>query len=172
MRGDLDETLARMRRREEALRRRSGEPAGTTGDEPGPPAPAAGGDQTDGRAAGTGWAGGEPAHEAAPRHVLADVAEALQAAVAAHPGSAVTARIDHDGQAYDLRVAWVGSEVVVTGQPVTSPPAWPLSTNTVPGWSAGPDGLNPDPAARLAELIRRDPSLLAGEQPTGRPDGG
>ena len=30
----------------------------------------------------------------------------------------------------------------------------------MPAWAPGPDGLTPDPAARLAELIRRDPTLL------------
>lgn len=99
--------------------------------------------------------------------MLDDVAEALRAAVAVHPGTAVTARIDHDGQAYDLRVAWTGQEVTVTGQPVAAPPSWPLSANTVAGWPAREESLTGDPAARLAELIRRDPSLLTSEGPPG-----
>ncbi|MBX7264977.1 hypothetical protein KIF24_02160 [Micromonospora sp. Llam7] len=168
MRGGLDETLARMRRREEALRRRSTEPATATGEPSGPQpdrAPGFGERRADGRNAGPGWAGThEPAHEAPPRHVVEEVAEALRVAVAAHPGSAVTARVEHDGQAYDLRVAWVDQAVTVTAQPATPPPAWPMSANTVPGWSSAQD-VSADPAARLAELIRRDPSLLTGEEP-------
>ncbi|WP_204290326.1 hypothetical protein [Micromonospora gifhornensis] len=159
MRGGLDETLARMRRREEALRLRSTEPAdGESGSADGTPPSGAGG-----RNDGTGWA---PPREAGG-HVLDDVAEALRAAVAVHPGTAVTARIDHDGQAYDLRVAWTGQEVTVTGQPVATPPSWPLSANTVAGWPARQESLTGDPAARLAELIRRDPSLLTSEGPPG-----
>ncbi|PMR62891.1 hypothetical protein C1A38_00820 [Verrucosispora sp. ts21] len=159
MRGGLDETLARMRRREEALRRRSTEPAdGESGSADGAPPSSA-----DGRNDGTGWA----PHREAGGHVLDDVAEALRAAVAVHPGTAVTARIDHDGQAYDLRVAWTGQEVTVTGQPVAAPPSWPLSANTVAGWPARQETLTGDPAARLAELIRRDPSLLTSEGPPG-----
>ncbi len=173
MRDGLDETLARMRRREEALRRRSADPTTTADDQSGPQpqpgrTPGHGASRTEGRNAGPGWAGvREPAHEAPPRHVVEDFAAALYAVVAAHPGTAVTARIDHDGQAYDLRVAWSGPEVTVSGQPSTPPPAWPMSSNTVPGWSAGQEGLSADPAARLAELIRRDPSLLTGEQTPG-----
>ncbi|TCB99037.1 hypothetical protein E0H26_06425 [Micromonospora zingiberis] len=167
MRGGLDETLDRMRRREEALRRRSTDPAGTADDQVGPPektgpTPGTGVSRVESRNAGPGWG---TAREAQPRHVLEDVAEALRAAVALHPGTSVAARIDHDGQAYDLRVAWTGQEVTVTGQPVAAPPAWPISATAEPGWSTRED--NPDPAARLAELIRRDPSLLTGEEPTG-----
>ncbi|MBQ1052208.1 hypothetical protein KBX50_27605 [Micromonospora sp. C51] len=171
MRGGLDETLARMRRREEALRRRATDPTVPADDQPGPepgPGDGSGWSRTDSRNAGPGWAGvHEPVHEAAPRHPVEDVAEALRAAVAAHPGASVAARVEHDGQAYDLRVAWAGQEVTVSGQPAAPPPSWPLSVKTVPGWSSAQDGLNEDPAARLAELIRRDPSLLTGEEPAG-----
>ncbi|MEV2238990.1 hypothetical protein [Micromonospora sp. NPDC049891] len=173
MRGGLDETLARMRRREEALRRRATDPTAPADDQPGPePDPGHGSDagwsRSDSRNAGPGWAGvREPAHEAPPRHPVEDVAEALRAAVAAHPGASVAARVEHDGQAYDLRVTWAGQEVTVSGQPAAPPPSWPLSVKTVPGWSSAQDGLSEDPAARLAELIRRDPSLLTGEEPAG-----
>ncbi|GIJ75657.1 hypothetical protein Xph01_00890 [Micromonospora phaseoli] len=167
----MDETLDRMRRREEALRRRSTEPTITGADQPGPePGYAPGSDlsRAERRNAEIGRAGAhEPAHEAPPRHVVEDVAEALREAVAAHPGAAVTARVEHDGQAYDLRVAWTDQEVTATAQPAAPPPAWPLSVNTVPGWSTVQDGLSADPAARLAELIRRDPSLLGREEPPG-----
>ncbi|WBB92993.1 hypothetical protein [Verrucosispora sp. WMMC514] len=171
MRGGLDETLARMRRREEALRRRAADPTVPADEQPGPEPghdSGPGWGRTDSRNAGPGWAGlHEPAHEAPPRHPVEDVAEALRAAVAAHPGASVAARVEHDGQAYDLRVAWVDREVTVSGQPAAPPPSWPLSVKTVPGWSAAQDGLSDDPAARLAELIRRDPSLLTGEEPAG-----
>ncbi|NLU77283.1 hypothetical protein HCA58_02515 [Micromonospora sp. HNM0581] len=169
MRGGLDETLARMRRREEVLRRRAVNPSD---DQPGPePDHGHGSGRVDGRNAGPGWAAAqEAAHEAPPRHPVEDVAEALRAAVTAHPGTSVAARVEHDGQAYDLKVTWVDQEVTVSGQPAASPPSWPLSANTVPGWSAAEERLTDDPAARLAELIRRDPSLLGGEEPAGRPD--
>ncbi|MEV4710557.1 hypothetical protein [Micromonospora sp. NPDC049374] len=172
MRGGLDETLARMRRREEALRRRAADPTMPADDQPGAePGPSHGSDsgwRPDSRNAGPGWSNvHEPVHEAPPRHPVEDVAEALRAAVAAHPGASVAARVEHDGQAYDLRVAWVDQQVTVSGQPAAPPPSWPLSVKTVPGWPSAQDGLSDDPAARLAELIRRDPSLLTGEEPAG-----
>lgn len=38
--------------------------------------------------------------------------------------------------------------------------------NTVPDLPSGRDGVRPDPAGRLAELIRRDPTLLTdGDHP-------
>ncbi|MGW0506367.1 hypothetical protein [Micromonospora sp. NPDC003241] len=169
MRGGLDETLARMRRREEALRRRSTDPSADDQPDPEPDVPSgAAVSRTDSRNAGPGWAGAsERVPGTPPRQVAEEVAEALRAVVAARPGTSVTARVDHDGTAYDLRVAWIGQEVVVSGQPATPPPAWPLATGTAPGWSDTPDVSEPDPAARLAELIRRDPSLLTGEHPPG-----
>ncbi|MDG4794253.1 hypothetical protein [Micromonospora sp. WMMD1082] len=179
MRGGLDETLARMRRREEALRRRATDPTGPADDQLGPEpeaypdhAPGSRVSRVDSRNAGPGWASArEPAHEAPPRHPVEDAAEALRAVVAAHPGASVTAQVEHGGQAYDLRVEWVDQQVTVSGQPAARPPAWPMSVKTVPGWSALQEGPSEDPAARLAELIRRDPSLLTGEEPPGRPDG-
>ncbi len=171
MRGGLDETLARLRRREEALRRRAAESTGATGDQfrspedqSGPPDP----DRTDSRDLAPGWAGSRELNlEASQRHVLEDAAEALRAVVAAHPRTSVAARIEHDGQAYDLRAAWSDGEVTVTGQPAAPPPSWPMSANTGPGSPADPEGLEADPAARLAALIRRNPSLLTGEEPPG-----
>ncbi|MDO3684774.1 hypothetical protein [Micromonospora sp. C28ISP2-4] len=158
MRGDLDETLARMARREEALRRRApmpGEPAGAAGrdvpeeaaDEPG-----------DGRAGHGAYRlrGGE-----APvrRDPVEQVAEAVRRVVAEHPGLAVTLRVELGEQAYPLRVSWSGTAVTVgPAAPPTPPPAWPMSVKTVP--APGHDPLESDPAARLAEMIRRDPSLL------------
>ncbi|WP_431942703.1 hypothetical protein [Micromonospora marina] len=155
MRGDLDETLARMARREEALRRRApmpGEPAGRdvaaeAADEPG-----------DGRAGHGAYRlrGGE-----APvrRDPVEEVAEAVRRVVAEHPGLAVTLRVELGEQAYPLRVSWSGPAVTVDpATPPAPPPAWPMSVKTVP--APGHDPLESDPAARLAEMIRRDPSLL------------
>ncbi|GIJ21752.1 hypothetical protein [Micromonospora lutea] len=178
MRGGLDETLARMRRREEALRRRAADPIVAADDQPGrEPDPGHGSGSgwsgVESRNAGPGWTGvREPAHETPSRHPVEDVAEALRAAVAAHPGASVVARVEHDGEAYDLRVGWVDQEVRVSGQSAAPPPSWPLSVKTVPGWASAQDGLSEDPAARLAELIRRDPSLLSGEERAGLPEAG
>ncbi|MEU5548349.1 hypothetical protein ABZ738_01125 [Micromonospora sp. NPDC047793] len=169
MRGGLDETLARMRRREEALRRRSTDPSTDDQPDPGPDAPSgAAASRTDSRNAGPGWTGApERVPGTSPRQVAEEVAEALRVVVAARPGTSVTARVDHDGTAYDLRVAWIGQEVVVSGQPATPPPAWPVPISDATGWSDAPEAPQPDPAARLAELIRRDPSLLTGEDQPG-----
>lgn len=158
MRGDLDETLARMARREEALRRRApmpGEPAGATDrDVPVEAADEAG----DGRAGHGAYRlrGGE-----APvrRDPVEEVAEAVRRVVAEHPGLAVTLRVELGEQAYPLRVSWSGTAVTVgPAAPPAPPPAWPMSVKTVP--APGHDPLESDPAARLAEMIRRDPSLL------------
>ncbi|MEU5831890.1 hypothetical protein [Micromonospora tulbaghiae] len=158
MRGDLDETLARMARREEALRRRApmpGEPAGATG----PDVPEEAADEPgDGRAGHGAYRlrGGE-----APvrRDPVEEVAEAVRRVVAEHPGLAVTLRVELGEQAYPLRVSWSGTAVTVgPAAPPAPPPAWPMSVKTVP--APGHDPLESDPAARLAEMIRRDPSLL------------
>ncbi|PWU53931.1 hypothetical protein DLE60_30000 [Micromonospora globispora] len=139
MRGDLDETLARLARREEAMRRRATGP----GDEAG---------------------GEEPRPD--DRDAVEEVAEAVRRVVAAYPGMAVTLRVEHGGQAYPLRVSWTGRDVTVGAEAAAvPPPVWPMSVKTVP--APGQEGLNSDPAARLAELIRRDPSLL--EDPGPRP---
>ncbi|WP_235965734.1 hypothetical protein [Micromonospora rubida] len=254
MRGGLDETLARMARREEALRRRGAEPAEEPGQEAAAPSAAAdalgmppGGDVGPGRptsapAPGPGGgdvdlsrvatgappdrAGGEAARLVGPtgraralralpagpttgttggtttgrvdgatggrvdggvgtaggtagsaegrreasvgRDPVAEVAEAVARVVATHPGVTVTVRVEHDGQAYPLRVGWSGGRVTVGAEAATvPPPVWPLSVKTVPAWMPGPERLTADPAARLAELIRHDPSLLG--DPGDRP---
>lgn len=158
MRGDLDETLARMARREEALRRRApmpGEPAGTperdvpveAADEPG--------DERAGRGAYRLRGGEAPVR----RDPVEEVAEAVRRVVAEHPGLAVTLRVELGEQAYPLRVSWSGAAVTVgPAAPPAPPPTWPMSVKTVP--APGHDPLESDPAARLAEMIRRDPSLL------------
>ncbi|MFI7432799.1 hypothetical protein [Micromonospora haikouensis] len=234
MRGDLDETLARLARREEALRRRGDEP----GREPAAPTvpaqatahpvgwgepaaraearqdptPAVRVDAGPGPDAATGdvdtpaarprpvgdvgqdpagalsrRTGGVPALPAAPapthpalaqpalahpagaagRDPVDEVAEAVARVVAAHPGMTVALRVEHDGQAYPLRVGWSNGRVTVGAEAATvPPPVWPLTVKAVPAWPSDADRLKVDPAARLAELIRRDPSLLDGTDPT------
>ncbi|MEU4397998.1 hypothetical protein [Micromonospora orduensis] len=164
MRGDLDETLARLARREEALRRRADDRDST----PPPPGPVGRvhhpGGPAEPRDTGTGRHGRDVPDEPAGWGPVEEVAEAVRLVVGAHPGLAVTVRVEHAGRTYPLRVSWDGPHVTVGPElpaaPVEPPPAWPLSGRTVPAWAPGPDGLTPDPAARLAELIRRDPSLL------------
>ncbi|MCX4389182.1 hypothetical protein OG777_19935 [Micromonospora peucetia] len=172
MRGGLDETLARMARREEALRRRAAE-AEAAGGEAVTSAEAQGGSDPgrtetrgEGRNAGPGWA--DTRRGAEPRDPVAEVAEAVRRVVAGHPGTAVSIRVEHDGQAYPLRVVWTDSGVTVDVEAAAPPPAWPMSVKTVPAWTPTRERLTPDPAARLAELIRRDPSLLGAGDPSDR----
>ncbi|WP_406073146.1 hypothetical protein [Micromonospora sp. NBC_01638] len=164
MRGDLDETLARLARREEALRRRANDR-----DDTAPPPDQVGPHRGDTRNAGPSRHDARHAGVDAPGDVagwgpVEDVAEAVRQVVGAYPGLTVTLHVEHAGRTYPLRVSWDGPNVTVgpvaPAAPVEPPPAWPLSGRTVPAWVPGPDGLTPDPAARLAELIRRDPSLL------------
>jgi hypothetical protein len=174
VRGDLDETLARLARREEALRRRAADPSGVADrSESAPPGPVA---EPDPPGTGrTGYGNARPARHAgrdAPGEPagwgpVEEVAEAVREVVAAYPGLVVTVRVEHAGRTYPLRISWDGPDVTVgpaiaeaPRAPAEPPPAWPMSGRTVPAWAPGPDGLTPDPAARLAELIRRDPSLL------------
>ncbi|MDG4806516.1 hypothetical protein O7634_07070 [Micromonospora sp. WMMD1120] len=161
MRGDLDETLARLARREEARRRRATDSDDTAAARSGPPRPAAG----SARNPGSGRHAEPDTSDDVPGWgPVEEVAEAVRQVVGAHPGLAVTVQVEHAGRTYPLRVRWDGPAVSVgpvpPAAPVQPPPTWPLSGRTVPAWAPGPDGLNPDPAARLAELIRRDPSLL------------
>ncbi|WP_262283164.1 hypothetical protein [Micromonospora sp. MA102] len=151
MRGDLDETLARLARREEAQRRRTPLP-GEADEEAEHDRP------VDGRAGHGAYRlrGGDRPERRDP---VEEVAEAVRRVVAEHPGLAVVVRVELGGQAYPLRVAWSGPEVTVGAASAPAPPpAWPMSVKTVP--APGHDGLVTDPAARLAEMIRRDPSLL------------
>ncbi|MET8266050.1 hypothetical protein ACWD8I_04565 [Micromonospora arida] len=159
MRGDLDETLARLARREEASRRRAADRDDTTA--PSSP-PGLGGDTRNARSGR--HAGVEAPSEVAGWGPVEEVAEAIRQVVGAYPGLAVTVQVEHAGRTYPMQVSWNGPTVTVgpvpPPTPVEPPPAWPLSGRTVPAWAPGPDGLAPDPAARLAELIRRDPTLL------------
>lgn len=154
MRGELDDTLARMARREELQRRRA----------------------------------------AAGRGGVDELIEAVQRVVARHPGLGVTMSVAQGGTTSVVRVEWAGGSIAVApavapaveasivpaavdpppARPDTAPAAgprdaWPMSGKTVPGWAA--DGAAMDPAARLAELIRRDPSVLDANRP-GRSGGG
>ncbi|MER7166550.1 hypothetical protein ABT336_10860 [Micromonospora sp. NPDC000207] len=226
MRGDLDETLARMARREEALRRaaeptgghnarplpdsagpagagaadRTGAPAvggairpvqGEPADRPtgvvvGTARPASGGGPVSGRVDAPTAASGPPVgaerpdrpgtlprREAARGSVPAieaaggraavkstgpdpvqAVAEAVRRALLDHPGVTVTLRVEHSGQTYPMRL----------GGPETAPAQpWPIPVRTTPPWQTDQDGATGDPAARLAEMIRRNPSLLHGD---------
>ncbi|MCZ7435082.1 hypothetical protein O7598_01630 [Micromonospora sp. WMMC241] len=164
MRGDLDETLARLARREEAQRRRvplPDEPAGeidrgTPVPEPVEPAERRAGHGAYRLRGGVALRGGETPPRRDP---VEEVAEAVRRVVAEHPGLAVTLRVEVGEQAYPLRVSWAGPAVTVGPVPApTPPPAWPMSVKTVV--APGNDPLEADPAARLAEMIRRDPSLL------------
>ncbi|MFF3851965.1 hypothetical protein [Micromonospora sp. NPDC002575] len=184
MRGDLDETLARLARREEALRRREADPGDEAGPQPADalprqtggvpalpavPALAAAADAavpTLAPPADTAGPTLAPLAGAAGRDPVDEVAEAVARVVAAHPGMAVVLRVEHAGQAYPLRVGWLDGRVTVGAEAATvPPPVWPLTVKAVPAWPADADRLKVDPAARLAELIRRDPSLLDGTDP-------
>lgn len=131
MRGELDDALARMERREALQRRRAEEAAARAG---------------------------SPVDE---------VAEAVQRIVARYPALAVTMWVADGPSISAMHVAWVDGTVTVrpaaepalptAGRP---PQSWPMSVRTVPSWAAPADPPAPDAAARLADLIRRDPSLL------------
>ncbi|GAB3176655.1 hypothetical protein FHX75_121613 [Micromonospora palomenae] len=170
MRGGLDETLARLARREEALRRRAGEPGEEAGastvafETTGHPgrSDSPGWDRT-GRSAATRTGVGRSAAD--ERDPVEEVAEAVRLVVAEHPGLSVVVRVEHEGRTYPLRIDWADTAVTVAAENTTTPPPpWPRPVNTGPVWSAGRDGTGADPAARLAEMIRRDPALLADDR--------
>ncbi|TDC76793.1 hypothetical protein E1193_23315 [Micromonospora sp. KC606] len=164
MRNGLNETLARMARREEALRRRAGDPGDDPGRSPSPAASAAAG--RGGRPAGPGP--GELTGDGRPgpdRDPVRDAVEAVRRVVDAHPGLSVTLRVEYEGRTFPLRVEWTGSGATVgPDHPAPPPPAWPVSGRRVPAWAPATDGLTDDSAARLAEMIRHDPSLLTGDR--------
>ncbi|MFJ6195976.1 hypothetical protein [Micromonospora sp. NPDC092111] len=172
MRGGLDETLARLARREEARRRRTTEP-GEDADRDGSTVAfeATGRNGTPGGPDRVGPARTRPdrAGPAGPAGIglapVAEVAEAVRRVVAAHPGLSVVLRVAYEGRTYPLRVDRTDAEARVDADNLTTPPpAWPLSGRTVPAWTPAPGGPDIDPAARLAELIRRDPSLLGDDR--------
>ncbi|MEV0944464.1 hypothetical protein AB0I90_29380 [Micromonospora wenchangensis] len=214
MRGGLDETLARLARREEARRRRSADPetgdggstlafeatgrattapAGADSAHPGSAAtePARPGPGPAATAAaelartGPGWAGPGPAPGGDP---VEEVAEAVRRVVATRPGLTVVLRVEYAGRTYPLRIEQaqpaarnerpgvgartdrpengvrnerpeVGARAGVD-PPASPPPAWPLADRTPPAWTPAREVPGVDPAARLAEMIRRDPTLL------------
>ncbi|MEE6259194.1 hypothetical protein [Plantactinospora sonchi] len=131
MRGELDDALARMERREALQRRLAQEAAARAG---------------------------SPVDE---------VTEAVQRVIAQYPSVAVTMWVADGPRISAMHVAWENGTVTVrpaaepalptAGQP---PQSWPMSVRTVPNWAAPEDPPAPDAAARLAEMIRRDPSLL------------
>jgi hypothetical protein len=130
MRGELDDALARMARREEIKRRVAEQSAD----------------------------GESPADE---------VTEAVRRVVAQHQGLAVRLWVEDGTAGTGVRVAWRDGAVAVTPEANLDPPpaggpeavSWPVSGRNVPGWPAA-DGVADASAARLAEMIRRDPSLL------------
>lgn len=117
-------------------------------------------------AAGDAWAAGAPA--AHPGSALDEVTEAVQRVVARHPALAVTMWVADGSKLSALHVGW--TEGTVTVRPAAEPAlpiagapprSWPMSVRTAVAWSNPPEESTADAAARLAEMIRRDPSLLA-----------
>ncbi|MEU1607342.1 hypothetical protein [Micromonospora matsumotoense] len=205
MRGGLDETLARLARREEARRRRSADQGAEADDgvstlafeatgrpttdpaypiaaptgpgqpgagQPGAGQPGAGQAELVRTGPGRTGAGGPAAAGSDP---VEEVAEAVRRVVAAHPGLTVALRVEYAGRTYPLRVertdtgdrngrtdsgARNGRTEAGAQAPVDPPPAWPLADRNPPAWTPAREMPGVDPAARLAELIRRDPTLL------------
>ncbi|MFV2084308.1 hypothetical protein [Micromonospora sp. LOL_021] len=136
MRGDLDDALARLARRDQLQKRVS-----------------QGNDRT-----------ASAAHE---------IAAAVRQVVERHPGLTATVHLTHGGQAVQLTVGNRDGRVQVTvdgGTPAAGPnppsgdPAAPgvPTAGRPPEWPPRGQPAQDGPAARLAELIRRDPSLLNG----------
>ncbi|HEY6595044.1 MAG TPA: hypothetical protein VI011_13235 [Asanoa sp.] len=71
--------------------------------------------------------------------VAAELAEAIRQIAQNHPGTIITASVEGTGGEVSMQASWVDGQVVVRPGPA------------------------PDAAARLAEMIRRDPTLLAPE---------
>ncbi|MEV0152710.1 hypothetical protein AB0H57_03075 [Micromonospora sp. NPDC050686] len=162
MRGGLDDTLARLARREELRRRGDAEGAERAATDGPAAGPAEAGRPVVGRPNAGPQNGGRAApHREAPvgrhgaeRDPVAEIAEAVRRVVAEHPDVTVQLRVEYDGRTYPLRVGPAEPGALVWPAPPGPPPAWPA-----------PDAAGADPAARLADLIRRDPSLLTGDGP-------
>lgn len=143
MRGELDDALNRMARMEELQRRR--------------------------------------AAEAAPddRSPVDEVIEAVRRVVAQHPTLRVALWAEDGAAGAGVRVEWSDGGLVVQpndesdGPPPVAalpiaalpsaggpPESWPVPVPTVTSWSGTPESDTKESAARLAELIRQDPSLL------------
>ncbi|MGC5019930.1 hypothetical protein [Micromonospora sp. DT47] len=70
---------------------------------------------------------------------MSDPFSSKRGVVAEHPGPAVVVRVEHQGRTYPLRIDWADAGATVV-----------------------PDNPTTPPAAGLAEMIRRDPSLEDG----------
>ncbi|MEV0393145.1 hypothetical protein [Polymorphospora rubra] len=153
MRGELDDALARLARRDELKRRLAAEP---------PPAP-----------------GPPVTTQPAPPTPVDEVTAAVRQVVSRYPDMAVTLSVHTGSSAALLRVQWTAGEVTVTVGPATTdvrspapapaqppvagagPPAWPAGAGQP--WAGPADSAATGrSAARLANLIRSDPSLLDG----------
>jgi hypothetical protein len=179
MRGELDDALARMARREELLRRRSTPPTEVNRPLVNGTGPTGVGNQPPVDGTRYPIAGSRPPADSVQsqadgsRSPVEEIAEAVRRVIAHYPGVTVRLAVERGTSHTALRVGWSDGMVTVTpaaapAAPATppGPPAWPLSVKTVPGWAAVPEEHSGDSATRLAELIRRDPSLLhTDEQP-------
>jgi hypothetical protein len=161
MRGDLDDALARLRRWDEVRQRLAG---GSTAEQSDAPP--------------------EPPPPPTPGPAVAEAIDALGDIVRRHPGVVVTVTVREVDLAWTTEVAWG-----IDGRPAVTPPELsvtppelrvmpPEPSEASPAWGSGtgaPPNLWPDTedtdrsdrtAARLADLIRHDPSLL---DPPGEP---
>jgi hypothetical protein len=156
VRGGLDDALERLARRDQ-LRKRVAPSDGPSGDNGSHGANGAHGDN--GSHGGIGSSG-----------AIGEVVEAVRRIVERHPELSVTVYGEEGEVSAEIRIARregvVEATVVAAEGPISAtasvpgpppalpgPPAWPLPTDS-----------NPGAAARLAELIRQDPSLLTGPE--------
>jgi len=107
--------------------------------------------------------------------VVGEVVDALEEIVHRRAPVAVTVIVEDDRVRAGVRLAWRDERLVVSrvdpaqlrGEPDDAPVERTRRVNGAAAPAASPaapdPGASPDTAARLAELIRRDPSLL--EQP-------
>jgi hypothetical protein len=162
MRSELDEALARMARREDLTRRQGADPPD------GVPA-------RHWQLRSNGPAGTD------------ELLWAVRGVVERHPGMTVTLAVTEGATTSSVRVHWSSGSVALTTQPIGEHPRTPLLAG---GEAHGPAAARPRPAlptrrtggqwtadidsaagarsaARLADLIRQDPSLLdrADERP-------
>lgn len=189
MRGELDDALARMARLEELQRRlaadsnRDSRPPVEQPHEnqpsveqhyetrpPDAPVPETGEPSHDPRPpAEPGrdpWSQVEPVRSAwSP---VDDVVEAVRLVVEHHPRLAVTLWAEDGSTGAAVRVEWVDGVVTVTADEeppaampsAGAPPSFPMAVQAPPAWTPPTEAGANESAARLAELIRRDPSLL------------
>jgi hypothetical protein len=190
VRGELDDALARMARMEELQRRLAAESTRDTGASveqphgnhppvgqhyetrsPDTPVPLAAEPPHDPRSpmepGRDAWSQVEPVRAAwSP---VDDVVEAVRLVVEHHPPLAVTLWAEDGSTGAAVRVEWVDGVVTVTpdDEPAVAmptagapPPSFPMAVQTPPAWAPPTEAGANDSAARLAELIRRDPSLL------------